>query len=115
MGGGGGGVSRLGPPPATRLRAGLDPFVARASIFLDDEMAAGRMRRTDPLLLMLNGYSTVIGAATEVEVLRGLGFEPTARTLVRRRTELLDFLRSALVGSAAGGLAAGSGVDRATA
>ena len=59
-------------------------------------MAAGRMRRQDARLLLLNAYSVVIGAATEVEVLRALGYEPTARSLVRRRAELLAFLRSAL-------------------
>jgi hypothetical protein len=35
--------------------------------------------------------------ATEVEVLRALGEEPTLRSLARRRRELLDFLHSALV------------------
>jgi hypothetical protein len=35
--------------------------------------------------------------ATEVEVLRALGDEPSARSLVRRRRELLAFLRSALL------------------
>src|SRR5581483_10685098 len=41
-------------------------------------------------------YSTVLGMATEVDVLRALGFQPSARDLVRRRRQLLDFLRSAL-------------------
>jgi TetR/AcrR family transcriptional regulator len=91
-------VSRLGPPASGWLRARLDPFVAQATLFLDDEMASGQMRRQDALLLLLNAYSTVIGAATEVEVLRALGVEPTSRTLVRRRAELLEFLRSALIG-----------------
>jgi TetR/AcrR family transcriptional regulator len=93
-------VSRLGPPAATRLREQLDPFVARATTFLDRQMATGGLRRQDPMLLLLNAYSTVIGAATEVEVLRGLGVEPSARGLVRRRAELIDFLRSALVAPA---------------
>lgn len=93
-------VSRLGPPAATRLREQLDPFVARATTFLDRQMATGGLRRQDPMLLLLNAYSTVIGAATEVEVLRGLGVEPSAKGLVRRRAELIDFLRSALVGPA---------------
>ena len=44
----------------------------------------------------LSAYSTVIGMATEVEVLRGLGEEPTLRSLARRRRELLEFLHSAL-------------------
>src|SRR3954452_21376829 len=89
-------VSRLGPPATTRLTGGLDPLVARATGFLEAEMAGGRMRLKDPRLLLLNAYSVVIGAATEVEVLRALGYEPTARSLVRRRGELLAFLRSAL-------------------
>jgi hypothetical protein len=55
------------------------------------------MRRQEPGLLLLNAYSTVIGVATEVEVLRAVGVEPTVRSLLRRRDELLDFLRSALV------------------
>src|SRR5438270_2771372 len=90
-------VSRLGPPATTRLTEALDPLVGRATGFLEAEMAAGRMRLQDPRLLLLNAYSVVIGAATEVEVLRALGYEPTARSLVRRRAELLAFLRSALI------------------
>jgi TetR/AcrR family transcriptional regulator len=90
-------VSRLGPPSATRLTAALDPLVARATEFLEAEMAAGTMRRQEPGLLLLNAYSAVIGVATEVEVLRALGYEPTLRSLVRRRGELLSFLRSALL------------------
>jgi hypothetical protein len=34
-------------------------------------------------------------------LLRALGEEPTARSLVRRRAEILDLLRSALVTSTA--------------
>lgn len=90
-------ASRLGPPAATRLTAALGPLIARAAAFLEAEMDAGAMRRQDPKLLLLAAYSAVIGVATEVEVLRALGYEPTARSLVRRRRELLAFLRSALV------------------
>ena len=90
-------VSRLGPPAATRMTDALDPLVDRARSFLEAEMAAGTMRQQDPRLLLLSAYSTVIGVATEVEVLRAVGLEPTARSLIRRRNELLAFLRSALV------------------
>ena len=90
-------VSRLGPPPTTRLTATLDPLIQRATTFLESEMDVGAMRRHDPRLLLLAAYSTVIGVATEVEVMRALGYEPTARSLVRRRAELLAFLRSALI------------------
>jgi AcrR family transcriptional regulator len=91
-------VSRLGPPATDRLMGALDPLVDRARAFLEAEMDAGNVRRQDARLLLLSTYSTVIGVATEVEVSRALGVEPTARSLVRRRTELLSFLRSALVG-----------------
>lgn len=90
-------VSRLGPPAATRLTEALEPLVERATGFLEAEMDAGTMRRQEPRLLLLAAYSAVIGMATEVDVLRALGIEPTPRSLVRRRAELLAFLKSALV------------------
>ena len=90
-------VSRLGPPAATQMTADLEPLVRRASAFLEAEMDAGRMRRHDPRLLLLAIYSTVIGMVTEVEVLRAVGEEPTARSLVRRRQDVLALLRSALM------------------
>jgi len=90
-------MSRLGTPAATRLVVALEPLVHRASEFLEAEMDAGHMRRHEPRLLLLAIYSTVIGMLTEVEVLRAFGEEPTARSLVRRRTEILQLLRTALV------------------
>jgi len=90
-------VGRLGPPAATRLWLSLEPLVGRASSFLEAEMDAGHMRRHEPRLLLLAIYSTVVGMITEVEVLRALGEEPTAKSLVRRRQEILRLLRSALV------------------
>jgi len=90
-------VSRLGPPATTQLMEALDPLIERARAFLEAEMDAGTMRRQDPRLLLLSSYSTVIGVATEVEVLRAVGVEPTVRSLLRRRNELVEFLRSALV------------------
>ena len=90
-------VSRLGPPAATRVAGNLGVLVDRARAFLEAEMDAGNVRRSDPDLLLVSAYSTVIGVATEVEVLRAVGIEPTLRSTVRRRQELLAFLRSALV------------------
>ncbi len=90
-------VSRLGPPAATRLTDALDPLVQRARLFLEAEMDAGTMRRQDARLVLLSAYSAVIGVATEVEVLRAVGIDPTLRSLAVRRRELLGFLRSALV------------------
>lgn len=90
-------VSRLGPPASSRLTAAITPLVDRAAGYLSVEMEAGRMRRHDPHLLLLAAYSMVTGLASEVEVLRAFGEEPTLRSLVRRRDELLALLRSALV------------------
>jgi TetR/AcrR family transcriptional regulator len=90
-------VGRLGPPAATRLTEALEPLVTRATEFLDAEMEAGNVRRHDSRLLLLTAYSAVIGVATEVDVLRALGVEPTARSLLQRRKQLLEFLRSALL------------------
>jgi TetR/AcrR family transcriptional regulator len=89
--------ARLGPPAATQMITALDPLVQRASAFLEAEMDAGRMRRHEPRLLLLSIYSTVIGMVTEVEVFRALGEEPTAKSLVRRRADVLALLRSALM------------------
>src|SRR5690554_2899508 len=66
-------VSRLGPPASTRLLGALAPLVDRAAGFLEGEMAAGRMRRHDPRLILLSAYSMVTGLATEVDVLRAFG------------------------------------------
>ena len=90
-------VSRLGPPAATQMIVALQPLVHRASEFLETEMDSGHMRRHDPNLLLIAIYSTVVGMITEVDVLRALGEEPTARSLVRRRADVLAFLREALL------------------
>ncbi len=90
-------TGRLGTPAATRFVGAVEPLVGRATEFLQAEMDAGHMRRHEPRLLLLAIYSTVIGMVTEVEVMRALGEEPTTRSLVRRRGEILELLRSALV------------------
>lgn len=90
-------VSRLGSPAATRLAGTLEPFIGRATGFLEDAMASGEIRPQDARLLLLATYSTVVGVATEVEVLKALGVEPTARAMVRQRAALTQFLRSALL------------------
>jgi TetR/AcrR family transcriptional regulator len=90
-------VTRLGPPSSTRLLDALAPLVDRAAGHLAAEMDAGRIRRHDPRLLLLAAYSMVTGLATEVEVLRAFGEEPTLASLVRRRDELVALLRDALV------------------
>jgi AcrR family transcriptional regulator len=89
-------VARLGQPTAARFLAALEPLVDRAVAFLEAEMAAGAMRPHEPRLLLLAISWMVVGMVSEVEVLRALGEEPDLRSLVRRRQEILAFLRDAL-------------------
>lgn len=93
-------VTRLGPPASTRLLSAISPLMDRAAGHLSSEMDAGRIRRHDPRLILLAAYSMVTGLATEVEVLRTFGEEPTLASLVRRRDELISLLRDALVPTA---------------
>jgi AcrR family transcriptional regulator len=88
-------ISRIGGDASLRVTADLDPFVSRATAYFQREMDEGRIRRCDPGLV--SAYSTVLGAATEVEVLRAVGIEPTLRSTVVRRRELLAFLYAAMV------------------
>lgn len=89
-------VTRLGPPVLIRATDSLDPLIKGATEWLAGEMEAGRVRRSDPRLLAFSVYSTVMGVATEIEVLRAVGVEPTLREAALRRRELLRFLHSAL-------------------
>lgn len=89
-------VTRLGPPVLNRATDALQPLIKGATEWLAEEMREGRVRESDPQLLAFSVYSTVMGVATEIEVLRAVGLEPTLRQTVRRRQELLRFLRSAL-------------------
>lgn len=89
-------VTRLGAEAATRMATALEPLIGRASDYLSDEMAAGRMRERDTRRVLLAAYAAVVGVATEIEVMQALGYQPSVRTLVRRRTELRDWLRREL-------------------
>jgi len=89
-------VSRPGSAASGRLRNLMTPLMDRAVAWMETEMAAGRMRRTDPRLVVLSAYSTVVGLATEIEVLRAAGVEQALRPVAVRRRELLRFLRASL-------------------
>ena len=88
-------VSRLGPPASTRLLAVAGAARGSRRRFPRRRDGRGRMRRHEPRLILLAAYSMVTGLATEVEVLRAFGEEPTLASLVRRRDELLALLRAA--------------------
>ena len=89
-------VSRLPPAVGERFHAELQPLVERAVVYLHKEMDRGRIRRADPRLIAALCYATVTGIATEPELLRSVGWQPTTADLRRLRAELLAFLRAAL-------------------
>jgi len=89
-------VTRPGSLSADRLATQIAPVLDRARAFLQREMDAGHLRRSDPEMLLLSLYSTVVGVATELEVQRAMGLPPTLRGTVARRQELTRFLRAAL-------------------
>ena len=89
--------SRLAPSVSDVIIGRLGPYAERAMAWLSAEMAAGRMRRADPQILVALLYSTVVGVATEPESLRAVGWQPSTAGLRRLRTELVHFLRAALV------------------
>ncbi|MEO7398587.1 MAG: TetR/AcrR family transcriptional regulator [Ilumatobacteraceae bacterium] len=89
-------VSRLSPSHAERLTLQVQPFVRRATEYLGHEMAAGRLRRADPGLVVALAYATVTGIATEPEALRAVEWPATAAGLRRLRNELIAFVVAAL-------------------
>ena len=90
-------VTRLGPPVLTKAIDGIHPLLKGATDWLSEEMQAGRVRKSDPELLVLSIYSTVMGAATEVKLFEAIGETSTLRDVALRRKELLRFLRTALI------------------
>ena len=74
----------------------MSPLMSRAIAWMEEEMESGRMRRTDAQLVLLSAYSTVVGLATEIEILRTAGVERVLRPAAQRRQELLSFLRTSL-------------------
>ncbi len=89
-------VSRPGSVGSERLKTLMTPLMDRAIFWMQSEMEIGRMRRTDPRLVLLSAYSTVVGLATEIEVLRAAGIEQALRPITVRRRELIRFLRVSL-------------------
>jgi len=89
-------ASRPGSTVALRLSTRLSQQIGAAQHSLDIALKEGRVQGENSRLLLFSLYSTIMGVATEVEVLRAMGIEPSLRSLAQRRQELLRFLRVAL-------------------
>lgn len=90
-------ASRPGSTVAVQLSGRLGEHIEAAQSSLEQALDDGRVVGDNARLLLFSLYSTIMGVATEVEVLRAMGVEPSLRNLAERRTELLRFLREALV------------------
>ena len=88
-------LDRLGPS-VTTLRQRMAPLVDRAVGYLEREMEAGRLRPADPRLTLALAYATVVGVATDPQMLAACGWEPSISGLRRLRGALLDQLRSSM-------------------
>lgn len=89
-------ASRPGSTVAVQLSSRLSNQIQAAHHSLEIALKEGRVAGDDAQLLLFSLYSTIMGVATEVEVLRAMGVEPSLRSLAERRAELLRFLRAAL-------------------
>ena len=90
-------ASRPGSQVAVQLAGRLASRITTAQHTLEIALKEGTVKGDDARLLLFSLYSTIMGVATEVEVLRAMGIEPTLRSLAQRRVELLRFLREALI------------------
>lgn len=89
-------ASRPGSMVAVQLTSRLSNHIEAAHHSLDIALKEGRVAGDNARLLLFSLYSTIMGVATEVEVLRAMGIEPSLRSLAERRAELLRFLSAAL-------------------
>jgi len=90
-------ASRPGSTVAVQLTGRLGGHIEAASLSLEQALKDGRVVGDNARLLLFSLYSTIMGVATEVEVLRAMGGEPSLRNLAQRRSELLRFLRAAII------------------
>lgn len=89
-------ASRPGSMVAVQLTSRLSNHIQAAQHSLELALKEGRVAGDNARLLLFSLYSTIMGVATEVEVLRAMGIEPSLRSLAERRSELLRFLYAAL-------------------
>lgn len=90
-------LSRLGPARSEQVVAVLQPMIDAAVGELEDGMAAGRYRRSDPRLVLVSAYAAVTGVVTDAAILRAVGVELDLRVAVELRRAVLAFLRAALI------------------
>jgi AcrR family transcriptional regulator len=89
-------VGRLGPPASERMAQRMQPLMDRAEQHLDEAVRRGWFRPVDTRVLLVTAYGAVVGIFTEPAIIAALGVEPTVRSLVRGRRQVIDLLRGVL-------------------
>lgn len=91
----------MGTHLGMNLAAVLRPWFDLAATYFRGQMEAGTFRRQDPEQLLITGYGALLTYFSDAPFLRGLiDIDPLdAVALDSRRTHVVDFFRSALIGA----------------
>lgn len=89
-------VGRLGPGQSDQVADILRPLIDRSLRALTEAMDEGRLRRSDPRLVLAVSHSLLTSVVTDTEALRALGLELDLRVAARLRRMVLDMLAALL-------------------
>ncbi|MEZ5409120.1 MAG: TetR/AcrR family transcriptional regulator [Acidimicrobiales bacterium] len=90
-------LGRLGPERTGQVVSLLQPMIDAAVGALQSGMDDGRLRRSDPRLVLVSAYAIVTGVVADTGVLRAVGLELNLKLAVDLRRAVLAFLRAALL------------------
>ncbi len=90
-------LGRLGPERTGQVVSVLQPMIDAAVGALQAGMDEGRLRRSDPRLVLVSVYAIVTGVVADTGVLRAVGLELNLKMAVDLRRAVLAFLRAALL------------------
>ncbi|MDH5290298.1 MAG: TetR family transcriptional regulator [Acidimicrobiia bacterium] len=90
-------LGRLGPERTGQVVSLLQPMIDAAVGALQSGMDDGRLRRSDPRLVLVSAYAIITGVVADTGVLRAVGLELNLKLAVDLRRAVLAFLRAALL------------------
>ncbi len=90
-------LGRVGPERTGQVVSLLQTMIDAAVGALQVGMDDGRLRRSDPRLVLVAAYAIVTGVVADTGVLRAVGLELDLKLAVDLRRAVLAFLRGALL------------------